>query len=185
MTLHQTFIATAVALAAFATQAQTVSVNPDVTSVKVGDSFTVDLNATGFPDKIFGGGYNLSFDTSVLHLDDITFPANWEFAVSKGTQAGGNVSDIFFNTFTAPIKGDFLTSTLKFTAIGAGTSAITLSDSPSFPFGDEFANAVSVTYQGGSVSVAAVPEPGSVALMLAGMGAVGLIASRGRRQHQA
>ena len=178
MKLHQTLIAAAVTLAAFAAQAQTVSVNPSLTNVNIGDSFTVDLLATGFPDKIFGGGYNISFDASMLQLDDISFPANWEFLVSKGTTAGGTVSDVFFNTFSAPIAGDFLTSTLKFTAIGAGTSSITLSESVSFPFGDEFGNAVTVAYVGGSV--AAVPEPGSVALMLAGMGAVGFMASRRR-----
>ncbi len=181
MKLHQTLIAAAVTLAAFAAQAQTVSVDPAITDVTIGDSFTVDLRAAGFPDKVFGGGYNIAFDASILQLDDIAFPASWEFLTSKGTQVGGNVSDVFFNTFSAPIAGDFLTSTLKFKAIGVGTSAITVSESPSFPFGDEFANAVSVSYVGGSVNVAAVPEPGAVALLLAGMGAVGFVASR-RRQ---
>jgi len=183
MKLNQTLVAAAVALAAFAAQAQTVSVTPSITNVKVGDSFSVDLSATGFPDKIFGGGYNISFDASKLKLDDIIIPANWEFAVSKGTldAAAGTVTDVFFNTFSAPIKGDFLTSTLKFTAIGVGSSDIDLSDSGSFPFGDEFGNAVTVTYVSGKVNVAAVPEPGSLALMLAGLGSVGLLASR-RRQ---
>lgn len=182
MKLHHTLVAAAVSLAALAAQAQSVSITPSLTNVKVGDSFTLDLSATGFADKILGGGYNIAFDASILKLDDITFPSNWEFKVSKGTQVGGTVTDVYFNTFVSPIGGDFLTSTLKFTAIGAGSSAVSVSGSGSFPFGDEFGEAVNVSYNGATVNVAAVPEPGSIALMLAGIGAVSVVASRRRRQ---
>lgn len=181
MKLHQQLLASAALLACAAVaQAQTVSITPGVTNVSVGDSFSVDVAATGFPDKIFGGGYDLAFDPAVLKLDAITIPASWEFATSTGTlnAAAGTVTDVFFNTFVAPIKGDFLTASLKFTAIGSGTSAIAVSGSGPFPFGDEFGNAVPVTYVNGSVNVAAVPEPSSLALVLAGIACVGVMARR-------
>lgn len=173
-------LAAALLLAGTAAQAQTVSVVPAHTDTTIGSAFQVDIQATGFPDKIFGGGYNLAFDPTILKLDGITFPVNWEFSTSTGLldAVAGTVSDINFNTFAAPIKGDFLTATLKFTAIGAGTSAITLSDSGSFPFGNELSAAVPVTFNGGTVTVAAVPEPGSVALMLGGLACVGWLARR-------
>lgn len=180
MKLHQTLLAAATLLACLTAQAQTVSVVANHTDVAVGDSFSVDLQATGFPDKIFGGGYNLAFDPSILKLDDIVIPASWEFAVSKGTldAVAGTVTDVFFNTFTAPIKGDFLTATLKFTAIGGGNSNITLSESGSFPFGDEFGNAVAVTYAGGTVSVSSVPEPSALLMALGGVACMGLMTRR-------
>jgi len=161
-----------------ATQAQTVSVIQPHTDVSIGESFSVALQGTGFADKIFGGGYNIAFDPSILQLSDITIPSSWEFAVSKGAlnAAAGTVTDVYFNTFVAPIAGDFLTATLNFKAIGAGTSAITLSESGSFPFGDEFGNAVPVTYVGGTVT--AVPEPGTIGMVLAGIACLGWTARR-------
>lgn len=180
MKLHQTLLASAALLVSMAAQAQTVSVTPSHTDVNVGDMFSVDLNATGFPDKIFGGGYNLAFDPGVLQLDHISIPASWEFATSTGLldPASGTVSDIFFNTFVAPVKGDFATASVTFKAIGAGNSPITVSASGSFPFGDEFGNAVPVSFVSGSVTVSAVPEPTSLALLGAGLGCVSLLQRR-------
>lgn len=178
MKIKHTLIAASLLLAASA-QAQTVSVIQAQTNVSVGDTFKVELQATGFPNKIFGGGYNLSFDPTKLQLDAIDIPAaTWEFARSNGTlnAAAGTVTDIYFNTFAAPIAGDFLTAAVSFKAIAAGTSAITVSESISFPFGDEFAAAVPVTYVGGLVT--AVPEPGALGLVLAGIACVAWTARR-------
>lgn len=181
MKAQRTLIAT-ILLAAFgAAQAQTVSVIQPHTDVGIGDSFSVAVQGSGFVNKIFGGGYNIAFDPSILQLESIVIPASWEFTRSTGLldAASGTVSDVYFNTFAAPVAGDFLTATLNFKTIGAGTSAITLSESVSFPFGDEFGEAVAVNYVGGTV--AAVPEPGAIGLVLAGLACVGWAAAR-RRQ---
>jgi hypothetical protein len=178
MTAPHTFAVAALLLALGTAQAQTVSVAPLHTDVTIGASFSVELEASGFPDKIFGGGYDLAFDPTILKLDDISFPASWEFLTFKGAinNVAGTATDVFFNTFSAPVKGDFLTATLKFTAIGLGTSAISVNASPSFPFANEASNAVDVSYVGGSVT--AVPEPGALAMLLAGIGCLGWVARR-------
>lgn len=185
MTHTRTFLIRTALFLAIATsaQAQTVTAVPSLSQVQLGDAFTVAIQATGFVDRIVGGGYNIAFDPSLLRLDGIDIPSSWEFTRSTGLldAASGTVSDVFFNTFAAPVKGDFLTSTLRFTALASGTSAITLSDSPSFPFGNEDALPVAINFVNGSVTVAAVPEPQTLSLMLAGMAIVGVVAARRRR----
>lgn len=167
-------------------QAQTVSVLAPLTTANVGDSFTLSVQASGFPEYIYGGGYNLAFDPSILRLDAITIPAAWEFTRSTGLldATSGTVSDIYFNTFAAPVKGDFLTATLSFTALGGGSSQVSLSASSDFPFGDANANAVNVAFNAATVTVTAVPEPGSFSLVLTGLAAVGALMRRRRQPHQ-
>ncbi len=173
MTLKGPLIAAAWLIAVGAAQAQSVSVVASHTDTQLNESFSVDIQGSGFVDQIFGGGYNIAFDPSVLQLEAIVIPPSWEFATSPGTldAAAGTVTDVFFNTFVAPVAGDFLTATLTFRAIGTGTSDITLSASDSFPFGNEFGEAVAVAFNGGTVT--AVPEPGAIGLLLAGLASLG------------
>ena len=172
-------------LAALSAQAESLSVLPSVTNVLKGSSFSLDVQATGFADRTNGGGFNLDFDPTVLHLDSIVIPASWEFLRSTGTvsASGGSVTDINFNTFTSPVSGSFLTATLNFTAIEAGSSQVKLSAND-FVFGDSLGNPVAVSFNAATVNVAAVPEPGSLSLVITGLAAVGGLMRRRRQPHQ-
>lgn len=180
MTIRNTILATLLATTALWAQAQTVQVKGPADPITVGDSFKVDIIGTGFTDKIFGGGYNVSFDASLLRLDDVTVPAFWELGGPPATidNALGTASEVNFNTLL-PRNGDFLTATLSFTAIGVGAASLDLSDSPFWPYGNEAFEAIPVSYQGATINVAAVPEPES---WLMGLGGLGILALRLRRR---
>jgi hypothetical protein len=171
-------LATAALLITSAVQAQTVTVTPTNSTIIIGESVSLDFNATGFTDATFGGGFNLSYDKSILELVSMSIPSRWEFFRSTGLldAASGTVSDVNFNTFT-PIGGDFLTATAVFKGVGEGTSAVTLTPSELFPFAGADGR-IPVNFAAGSVTVTAVPEPSSVALLAAGLACTLLMARR-------
>ncbi|PIP36004.1 MAG: hypothetical protein COX20_08230, partial [Desulfobacterales bacterium CG23_combo_of_CG06-09_8_20_14_all_52_9] len=76
--------------------------------------------------------------------------------------------------------GTFPIADLTFTAIGVGSSAITLSAVPGYPWPDANTAAdIPVTYVGGVANVSAIPEPAS--LLLIGTGLAGILARRARK----
>lgn len=179
-------LALAATLALNVAQAQSLSISPTPTNVRVGDVFSLDVNASNFANPISGGGFELSFDASVLRLDSVVIPTSWEFARNGGLidNASGTLSDAYFATFLAPKAGAFAVGTLNFSAIGVGSSSITLSANALQPFVEDVTSDLPVVaFTPGLVNVAAVPEPSSVAMVLAGIGLVGWSARR--RQQQA
>ncbi|MBT9504848.1 MAG: PEP-CTERM sorting domain-containing protein [Burkholderiaceae bacterium] len=184
-TLSQLAGAAALLLGAVSAQAAgSLVITPVDSNVNPGDSFALLVSGSGFSDKVVGGGLNLSFDASVLSLTSVTVDTVvWEFVSSNGLidNAAGTLSDVYFNSFKAQLPtGDFKVATLQFSAKAGGSSAIMMSDSPNFPFANDLAEVVSVSYQGAMVNVSAVPEPGSWALLLGGLTAIGWLV-RGRR----
>jgi hypothetical protein len=178
-------LATALALSMLGTgaaQAQSLLVNPANTTTQIGQSFSLTIEGKDFATAIVGGGFNLSFDPTVLHLDSMTIPTSWEFFRSTGLldEASGTVTDVSFNTFSSPKAGDFLAATLNFTAVRAGTSLVKLAPSTPYVFADVDVNQVNPSFGSATVNVSAVPEPASLSLVLAGAGL--MAAMRRRRQ---
>ncbi len=172
--LQKLCAALALAGLAFAAQASgRLVITPSATSTTPGGSFSVDVRGADFTDIVVGGGFNLSFDASLLSLDSVVIDASWDFIRSGGLidNASGTLSDAYFNTFVGTPTGDFAVATLSFTAKAPGTSMLVLAASPSFPFANVQAELIDVTF--GSARVTAVPEPATWATLLAGVALLG------------
>jgi hypothetical protein len=169
------------AQAQVATPAPSLNLAPNTLDVHVGDSFSMDVMASNFANPMTGGGFGLSFNAAVLQLDSVSIPANWDFRRDGGLidNASGTLAGAYFSTFVSPKAGSFQVGTLNFKAIGIGSASINLMANVDQPFTEDVtADTPVVAFKSGLVNVAAVPEPSSVALALAGVGLVGWSARR-------
>lgn len=157
-------------------EASTVSFNPSGTSVGIGQTFSINLVGTGFTDIVDGGGVNLFYDAAVLAVNSVTVDTTvWDFFDAPGAidNTSGNVSEIQFASFFGA-TGNFAIATIDFLAVGAGHSALTLTESVLNPFASGgLPLNPAVTYQNASVTVSAVPLPAAFWLMLSGLGVLG------------
>ena len=155
------------ALLSATSQAAIVRFSPPPLTVHVGDSFTLAILGSEFPDAVDGGGIDLSFNSAVLQTDNVTVNAIWEFLPSPGTidNGGGIVDGIVFNTFVNSIKGSFLIGTVSFTAHGTGQSTIGISESALFQFASG-GSLISPSFEGAQIVIASpVPLPGTAILL--------------------
>ncbi|MBU0602010.1 MAG: cohesin domain-containing protein [Gammaproteobacteria bacterium] len=173
-------------LAAGSVQAQSLSVVPSSPVVAPGDTFSIDIVVTDLGDTAAStlGTYDLSvaFDPSLVKVFGITFGNGLDvfdlgslFTVSSGF---GTISlyELSFDSIDdlVALQPDaFTLATLTFKAISLGTTPFDVSVTA---FGDAFGDSLPVTLTGSSVAV--VPEPQTLALMLAGLGLIGFAARR-------
>lgn len=132
-----------------------------------------DLGTLGSDPVFFNGsGSGFVFDTftftlselSTLRVDvtDLKFPPTWSFS---------NLGIALLDSSFATVGSGNAADGLSFSGLAAGTYALALTGFTSGSMGGAYA---------GVLAAAPVPEPETYALMLAGLGIVGFIASRRR-----
>ncbi|HIV71129.1 MAG TPA: PEP-CTERM sorting domain-containing protein [Candidatus Aquabacterium excrementipullorum] len=180
-------IAAATLLASAPLWAATLSLQPSTASVAQGGSFTVDLLVSDLGTGDDLGSFDLSvlFDASVLQLNGYTLgtglgdtAAGEALDASAGLTASGslNLSQVSFLWDLSSQASSFKLASLTFTAAQVGNSALSISG---VTLGDAWGSSLNATTVASAVAVtAAVPEPETLALMLAGLGVVGVALRR-------
>jgi hypothetical protein len=142
---------------------------PDSTIV-VGDSFVLDIRGKEFPEPIDGGGLNILFDGSMLHLTSIEPASVWMDFFDQGTLSDppGSIENLYFNSLSmAGVGGDFSIVRLTFEAFASGVATISLAGDDVFVFG-RLGEELLPQFTGHAVSIASVPEPATALALVVG-----------------
>lgn len=179
-------------------QAITLSLDPNPSSVNVGDSFLVNMNISGLgglSPNLGGFFVDIRFDSTLFSLNSVTFGSHLGDIVSGEADADSDSSipgALFLDETSFLLSGDliqnqpslFTLATLSFTGLSAGSGWFgfdyaDLSDTDGNPLFYE-------TILGAQVDVnaapAPVPEPGTLGLL--GLGLAGLFVARRRQGHR-
>lgn len=151
-----------------------------------GQSFTLQLvladpfQGLVSDESLLAWGFHLGFDASRLQLEAFTPAAGWEN--DSAHLAAGVFSASTFPGIDNAGQPALVLGTLSFDVLRAGTSHVTLTaDAGDLNQGLIYleADPIALSVDGTIAAVSAVPEPGSLALTIAG---VGVFAWRRRRQ---
>jgi Cohesin domain len=167
--------------------AAVISVQPSGLSVPVGEIFSLDIEVSGVND-LYAFQLDVDYTPSVLSAVGVTegtflLTAGATFFV-PGTidNVGGSISFIADTLIgaVAGVSGDGVLAEIEFTAVGPGSSPISISNEILL---DSNLNVITDSVVGGSVTVdgsQVVPEPTSLSVLLAGI-VVMLLGSPQRR----
>lgn len=147
--------------------AGTISLNSTPKLGSVGQSLSLNLVGAGFLENLDGGGVDITFDPSIIHISSILFDGIWDFFTSVGTidNIGGSVTGVVFNTLQN-ITGNFSIATILFNVVGVGTTSLALNEYPENPFASG-GDPVATSFVNGSVQATPVPLPPAASWLLA------------------
>jgi hypothetical protein len=166
--------------------AATLSFAPAAGSVNVGNGVDVDLVISGLAVGEQLGSFDLAvnFDNALLSIASYNLGSQLgssadSFDTSAGSLGSGlfNLGQVSFLFDLSAQPSSFTLATLHFNGLAAGNSALSFS---SVTLGDAWGNSLNADLVANSLNVAAVPEPETYALMLAGLGLLGLARRRAR-----
>ena len=147
----------------------TIAFDPNMSSITLGSTFTLNIVGTGF-NGTEGGGAQFLFDPSILQVTSVTVDSNvWGVYADAGTtdNTSGSVTNIAVAAFTDP-GANFTVASIEFLAVGNGTSSLILSENSLNPWASG-GSTINPTMLNGSVTTSAVPLPAAVWLFSGGL----------------
>ena len=170
---------------AVAADAASIAVSPSASSLSIGDALDVAIVVDAGGLGVGGFDLDLLYDAAVLQLDAVTFGSGLDLGgfgssrFSDGSLAGTlSAFEVSFedpSDLLAAQPPSFALLTLRFVAVGAGTSALSAAAGPSgTALSDAFGGVLATTFSGSSVSV---PEP-ALAWLLAAAALLGFRRAR-------